>query len=199
MRGETPRADTSLHCLALPAEYRRWRAVEITCLIRVACKRCAMCPARQIFCVSTTMHLTRPPGRGPRAVSYIDALLGGPAQQNKTKAMAASPIMYVSKDDPPFVIIHGENDFSVPVSQGELLAAALRAAGVETTLEITSQGHGAGGRRFLLMIKAFFDKHLKKSMIGGGPADSAAATLLARCGHRVLLLEREKFHSGARR
>jgi flavin-dependent dehydrogenase len=49
------------------------------------------------------------------------------------------------------------------------------------------------------MNKAFFDEHPKKSMIGGGPADSAAATLLARCGHRVLLLERKKFHSGARR
>jgi dipeptidyl aminopeptidase/acylaminoacyl peptidase len=48
--------------------------------------------------------------------------------------MAASPITYVSKDDPPFFIIQGENDFSVPASQGELLAAALKAAGVETTL-----------------------------------------------------------------
>jgi len=56
-------------------------------------------------------------GTRPKATSYIDALLGGPAEQNKTKAMAASPITYVSKDDPPFLIIHGENDFSVPASR----------------------------------------------------------------------------------
>jgi acetyl esterase/lipase len=101
--------------------------------------------------------------RRHKDISDIDALLGGPAEQNKTKAIAASPITYVSKDDPPFLIIHGENDFSVPVSQGELLAAALKAAGVETTLEVTPRGHSVGlGRPPLLpIIKAFFDKHLK--------------------------------------
>ena len=102
-------------------------------------------------------------GTRPKDRSYIDALLGGPADQNKRKAVAASPITYVSKDDPPFLIIQGENDFSVPASQGELLAAALKAAGVETTLEITPQGHSAGGPRFLPIVKAFFDKYLRKS------------------------------------
>ena len=102
-------------------------------------------------------------GTRPKAVSYIDALLGGPAEQNKTKAMAASPITYVSKDDPPFLIIHGENDFMVPASQGELLATALKAAGVETTLEITPQGHSAGGPSFLPIVKAFFDKHQRRA------------------------------------
>ena len=102
-------------------------------------------------------------GTRPQVVAYIDALLGGPAEQNKTKAMAASPITYVSKDDPPFLIIHGKKDFSVPASQGELLAAALKAAGVETTLEITSQGHTVRGERILPIVKAFFDKYLKKS------------------------------------
>ena len=96
-------------------------------------------------------------------ISDIDALLGGAAEQNKTKAIAASPITYVSKDDPPFLIIHGENDFSVPASQSELLAAALKEAGIETTLEITSRGHsvGLGGPTLRPIIKTFFDKHLK--------------------------------------
>src|SRR6266567_5981651 len=96
-------------------------------------------------------------GTRPKDRSYIDALLGGPADQNKRKAVAASPITYVSKDDPPFLIIQGENDFSVPASQGELLAAALKAAGVETTLEMTSQGHTVrvGDSRLLPIIKAF--------------------------------------------
>jgi dipeptidyl aminopeptidase/acylaminoacyl peptidase len=99
----------------------------------------------------------------PKAIFGIDALLGGPAEQNKTKAIAASPITYVSKDDPPFLIIHGENDSSVPASQGELLAAALKAAGVETTLEITPRGHTVRleSPTLLPIVKAFFDKHLK--------------------------------------
>jgi dipeptidyl aminopeptidase/acylaminoacyl peptidase len=90
-------------------------------------------------------------------------LIGGRVDQILTKATAASPIHYVSKDDPPFLIIHGEKDPTVPVAQAESLAAALKAAGVVTTLEIASgRGHGVGGPRFLPMITAFFDKYLKK-------------------------------------
>jgi dipeptidyl aminopeptidase/acylaminoacyl peptidase len=96
-------------------------------------------------------------------MSAVAALVGGSAEQNQTKAIAASPIHYVSKDDPPFLIIHGNEDSTVPVTQSESFAAALKAAGVETTLEIaTGRGHGVGGPRFQLMIKTFFDKYLKK-------------------------------------
>jgi acetyl esterase/lipase len=104
-------------------------------------------------------------GTKPKAISYINALLGGPAEQNKTKAIAASPITYVSKDDPPFLIIHGEKDVGVPASQGESLAAALKAAGVETTLETTPRGHSVGleSPTLLPIVKAFFDKYLKKN------------------------------------
>ena len=98
-----------------------------------------------------------------KAMSAVAALVGGSAEQNQTNAIAASPIHYVSKDDPPFLIIHGENDPTVPVTQAESFAAALKAAGVETTLEIaTGRGHGAGGPKFQVMIKTFFDKYLKK-------------------------------------
>ena len=98
-----------------------------------------------------------------KAMSAVAALVGGSAEQNQTKAIAASPIHYVSKDDPPFLIIHGNEDSTVPVTQSESFAAALKAAGVETTLEIaTGRGHGVGGQRFQLMIKTFFDKYLKK-------------------------------------
>ena len=93
----------------------------------------------------------------------VAALVGGSTEKNITTATAASPIHYVSKDDPPFLIIHGENDATIPVTQAESFAAALKAAGVETTLEIANgQGHGAGGPNSQPMIKAFFDKYLKK-------------------------------------
>ena len=93
----------------------------------------------------------------------VTALVGGSVEENVTTATAASPIHYVSKDDPPFLIIHGENDATIPVTQAEAFAAALKAAGVETTLEIANgRGHGAGGPKSQPMIKAFFDKYLKK-------------------------------------
>ena len=104
-----------------------------------------------------------PADKSGKVIFAVAALVGGSAEENVTKATAASPIHYVSKDDPPFLIIHGEIDSTVPVTQAESFAAALKAAGVETTLEIANgRGHGAGGPKFQPMIKAFFDKYLKK-------------------------------------
>ena len=59
-------------------------------------------------------------GRAGRTKSSIEQFLGGSVEQNKAKAIAASPITYVSKDDAAFLIIHGENDISIPVSQAEV-------------------------------------------------------------------------------
>jgi acetyl esterase/lipase len=96
----------------------------------------------------------------PKTSTAVRALLGGSIDE--TKALAASPTHYISKDDPPFLIIHGEQDTTVPVSQSQLLAAALKAAGVEVTLNIVPEhGHGPAGPGFQRVIKAFFDKHLK--------------------------------------
>lgn len=103
-----------------------------------------------------------PSEMGPEAKSAIEALIGGPLAQQKDRAVAASPITYVTKDDPPFLIIHGEEDQTVPVNQSQLFAAALKAAGVPVTLDVVAgRGHGTGGPRFEPMIKAFFDKELK--------------------------------------
>jgi dipeptidyl aminopeptidase/acylaminoacyl peptidase len=90
-------------------------------------------------------------------------LMGGPIEEHKITAIEASPLHYVSKDDPPFLIICGEEDPTVPVTQCQLLAEALKRAGVETTLEIANgRGHGVGGPTFDPLIKSFFYKHLKQ-------------------------------------
>jgi acetyl esterase/lipase len=43
----------------------------------------------------------------------------------------ASPISYVTADDPPVLLMHGEADETVPIKQSEAMEAALRKAGVE--------------------------------------------------------------------
>ncbi len=48
--------------------------------------------------------------------------------------MKICPVTYVSKDAPPFMIIHGDQDHTVPFRQGELLHDKLEAAGVEVKL-----------------------------------------------------------------
>jgi len=101
-------------------------------------------------------------GMAPTVKSSIEQFLGGPVEQDRAKAIAASPTTYVSKEDPPFLIIHGENDMTIPVSQSELLASKLKAAGVHVTLIVDeNRGHGIGGPAFAQEITSFFDKYLK--------------------------------------
>ena len=81
----------------------------------------------------------------------------------------ASPVTYVSPDDPPVLLIHGDQDSVVPYSQSEILAEATRAVGIETHLiRMPGGGHGpsivAGpdAPNFLDPLVAWFDRHLKK-------------------------------------
>jgi len=61
-------------------------------------------------------------------------LVGGPLQERREAAIAASPITYVSKHAPPFLIQHGTRDRLVPFGQSQALHDALTAAGVDSTL-----------------------------------------------------------------
>ena len=63
-------------------------------------------------------------------------LIGGPLQEHRAAALAASPITYVSKAAPPFFIQHGTLDRLVPLKQSESLHAALLAAGAKSSLHI---------------------------------------------------------------
>ena len=66
-----------------------------------------------------------------------EAQLIGAAPSDKPElAKAASPITYVNKNDPPFLIVHGEKDQSVPNAQSSALSARLSAAGVKNELII---------------------------------------------------------------
>ena len=51
-------------------------------------------------------------------------------------AKAASPVTYVDKNDPPFLIIHGEKDDLVSPKQSQLLSSWLNVAGVKNELII---------------------------------------------------------------
>jgi len=81
------------------------------------------------------------------------------------KARWASPVTYVRRDNPPFLIVHGDVDPLVPLAQSCGLAAALQAVGVEATLSVLP-GSGHGGPAFLneenrKALMAFLDRQLK--------------------------------------
>ena len=68
--------------------------------------------------------------------SPINLLLGGTIADNKAKAKKASPITYIDKNDPPFLIVQGEKDESVNPDQAISLSEKLKAAGVKNDLII---------------------------------------------------------------
>jgi len=61
----------------------------------------------------------------------------------------ASPVTYASRGAPPFLIVHGEADDVVPLSQSRELYDRLQSAGVDATLVVVKHaGHDfrpAGG------------------------------------------------------
>ncbi|HVG11969.1 MAG TPA: alpha/beta hydrolase [Flavisolibacter sp.] len=63
-------------------------------------------------------------------------LIGAAPLARPDLAKAASPITYVDKGDPPFLIIHGEKDESVSTRQSQLLSGWLSVAGVPNELLI---------------------------------------------------------------
>lgn len=71
-------------------------------------------------------------------------LVGGLITEHPDWVAAANPVTYVTPSASPFLIVHGEDDPLVPHHQSELLATALRDAGVPTTF-YTVKGGGHGG------------------------------------------------------
>ncbi len=83
----------------------------------------------------------------------------------------ASPVAWVSTDDSPFLILHGDRDPVVPLEQSQSLYDHLKAASVPVELVVVKNaGHGfrpTGGRidpsrlEISEMIASFFDRFLK--------------------------------------
>jgi acetyl esterase/lipase len=94
--------------------------------------------------------------------------------KNKVDRTKASPINYVTSNDPPFLIIQGEKDTLVPPSQSQELLQKLQAAGVSATLvTVANAKHmlkptppGAqinpSNQQINKMIADFFDQQLNR-------------------------------------
>ena len=87
---------------------------------------------------------------------------------------SASPLTYISAGDPPFLILHGDRDEVVDLSQSQKLYDALVKAGIPAEL-IVVQGGGHGFKplddyytiptraQITDLMVAFFDQYLKSS------------------------------------
>jgi len=76
-------------------------------------------------------------------VDPVSALLGARPADDPQAAAAASPVTYTDAGDPPFLIVHGTADRTVPIGQSRRLRDRLAQAGVPVELiEVPGGGHG---------------------------------------------------------
>jgi acetyl esterase/lipase len=90
----------------------------------------------------TILNQSTPHGISVRAPA-LEVLLGKPVEQVRELAKKASPVFQIDANDPPILIIHGDQDNQVPVNQSLELMAAYKKSGLMWQLEIVpGAGHG---------------------------------------------------------
>ena len=95
----------------------------------------------------------------------ITLLLGGVAAEHPGIAKMASPVTYIDKHDPPFLIVQGEKDESVNPDQSILLSKRLTDAGVKNELIIVPGAPHYGpmfdAESIRKSIFSFLDEYMK--------------------------------------
>ncbi len=96
---------------------------------------------------------------------FLVPFLGGSFKDKEAAYKRASPVTYVTKDDPPFLFFHGTKDPLVGLRQSQELADRLKKVGVSARVVVMKgDGHGWGGekqKQTLDQTIAFFDEILK--------------------------------------
>ncbi|MGH9835476.1 MAG: prolyl oligopeptidase family serine peptidase [Blastocatellia bacterium] len=90
----------------------------------------------------------------------------------KEKAPDYSPIVHVSPDDPPTLLIHGDKDDLVPISNSRVIYEAFQKNNVKTQfITIEGAGHGFRGedaKRASAAMAAWFEETLLKGSLKAG-------------------------------
>jgi acetyl esterase/lipase len=133
-----------------------WSAPEgVPCRVQAICDWCGLTDLTTIAKQADSHYVL-----GQAVASF----LGGTPAEKPALAKEASPITYVCRGLPPFLIMHGDKDTIVPVEQSKELAAALKAAHVSTNLQIIpGAGHMFASPENTNIVFHFFDQALKKS------------------------------------
>ncbi len=128
-----------------------------------------------------------PPDYPKQAISQ---LLGGPMARPKVKMRAnlANPITHVTKESPPFLIMHGDGDTLVPLEQSQLLADALKNARANVEFQVVKgAGHSTRDLASLSRLKEiedFFTKYLVREK-DKPKKGKVKASLIATYAHKA--------------
>jgi acetyl esterase/lipase len=114
--------------------------------------------------LTTIMDQSTPFGvnlRGPA----LALLLGGPLESTTELARLASPVFHVDPNDPPLLLLHGDQDPQMPINQAHELHGVYKAHGLPVQFEVV---HGAkhGTPEFFdaertALVATFLKTHLR--------------------------------------
>jgi acetyl esterase/lipase len=96
--------------------------------------------------LTTIMNQSTPHGLGVRGPA-LALMFGKPPEQAKEELVKASPISYVTKDDPPLFICHGDQDIQVPINQSIELYGKYKETGLKVQMQFV-YGAGHGGKQY---------------------------------------------------
>ena len=95
----------------------------------------------------------------------VSLLLGATPLSRPDLAKKASPVTYIDRNDPPFLIVQGEKDESVPNTQSKILSSWLTVSGVKNELIVVPNAPHYGDMFDVAEIRSrlfrFLDFYLK--------------------------------------
>jgi len=104
-------------------------------------------------------------------VRGLDRMVFGASSPTDPILARASPVTYITPDDPPFLILHGDMDPTIPITQSQIFHDRLVAGGVSSVfVPVHNAGHGfsaIGGSidppytAIAKTILGFFDEYLR--------------------------------------
>jgi acetyl esterase/lipase len=143
------------------------------------------------FCGPSDMR-TQPDG------GHFKFLFGKPAEEMPDVVKAASPITYVTKDTPPFLIVHGTADTSVPLLQAERFYETLKVAKAPASIiRIEGGGHNSPLSKDVdFYLKEFLDQRLGGQPVPAEPKQTLRSKVIierdveyGKIGDRSLVLD----------
>jgi len=103
--------------------------------------------------------------RDPDGVAFLTSFLGSDYSKHPEIWRDASPVFHVSKEDAPFLIVHGTHDENVPLSQAQELFEKLQAAAVPVSFVKVDDGHTfqtpEARRQLAVETRTFFNRYLQ--------------------------------------
>jgi acetyl esterase/lipase len=92
-------------------------------------------------------------------------LMGCPIQECREKTITSNPMTYLTPDDPPFLILQGQQDCLVPWQQSQMLYDALRETGIGAELHLLPTAehadHQFDDQQWKQLVSDFLDANLR--------------------------------------